>query len=103
MLGCKGWNGGESFEPATNKFLAFTRDMNFRAWMVETYLQIPRYLGRAPKDVDKLTSNFKTLHELDAIAAERAERTVSVSWFRFPIALKLWKTENFYVSDVNHL
>ena len=70
---------GESFEPATNKFLAFTRDMNFRAWMVETYLQIPRYLGRAPKDVDKLTSNFKTLHELDAIAAERAERTVSVS------------------------
>ena len=71
--------------------------------MVETYLQIPRYLGRAPKDVDKLTSKFKTLHELDAIAAERAERKVSVSWFRFPIALKLWKTENFYVSDVNHL
>ena len=47
--------------------------------MVETYLQIPRYLGRAPKDVDKLTSKLKTLHELDAIAAERAERTVSVS------------------------
>ena len=53
--------------------------MNFRAWMVETYLQIPRYVGRATKDVDKLKSKFRTLHELDAIAAERAKRTVSVS------------------------
>ena len=53
--------------------------MNFRAWKVETYLQIPRYMGRAPNDVDKLTSKFKTLHELDAIAAERAERKVYVS------------------------
>ena len=53
--------------------------MSFRAWMVESYLQILQYLGRAPKDMDKLTSKLKTLHELDAIAAERAKRTVSVS------------------------
>ena len=29
--------------------------------------------------MDKLTSKFKTLHELDAIAAERAKRTVLIS------------------------
>lgn len=55
------------------------RAMSFRAWMVESYLQILQYLGRAPKDMDKLTSKLKTLHELDAIAAERAKRTVLVS------------------------
>ncbi|RMX51472.1 hypothetical protein pdam_00018812, partial [Pocillopora damicornis] len=33
----------------------------------------------SPKDMDKLTSKLKTLHELDAITAERAKRTVSVS------------------------
>ena len=38
MLGCKGWNEGESFEPVTNKFLVVTRAMSFRAWMVEFYL-----------------------------------------------------------------
>lgn len=54
------------------------RAMSFRAWMVESYLQILQYLGRAPKDMDKLTSKLKTLHELDAIAAERAKRTVLV-------------------------
>ena len=53
--------------------------MSFRAWMVESYLQILQYRWRAPKDMDKLTSKLKTLHELDAIAAERAKRTVSVS------------------------
>ena len=47
--------------------------------MGESYLQILQYLGRAPKDMDKLTSKLKTLHELDAITAERAKRTVSVS------------------------
>ena len=47
--------------------------------MVESYLQILQYLGRAPKDMDKLTSKLKTLHELDAIAAEQAKRTVSIS------------------------
>ena len=53
MLGCKGWNEGESFEPATDKFqVVFTRDMNFREWMVETHLQIPQQLGRARKDMD---------------------------------------------------
>ena len=45
--------------------------------MVETYLQI--HLQRATKDMDKLTSKLKTLHESDAIAAERAKRTVWVS------------------------
>ena len=53
--------------------------MSFRAWMVESYLQILQYLGCAPNDMDKLTSKLKTLHELDAIAAERAKRTVLVS------------------------
>ena len=53
MLGCKGWDEGESFEPTTKKFqVVFTWDMNFRAWMVETFPQIPQYLGRAPKDMD---------------------------------------------------
>ena len=42
-------------------------------------LLILQHLGRAPKDMDELTSKLKTLHELDAIAAERAKRTVSIS------------------------
>ena len=104
MLGCKGWNEGESFEPVTNKFLVVTRAMSFRAWMVESYLQILQYLGRAPKDMDKLTSKLKTLHELDAIAAEQAKRMVSFSWFRSPIAFKLWKKiEKFLIENFNHL
>ena len=53
--------------------------MSLRAWMVESYLQILQYLGRAPKDMDKLTSKLKTLHELDAIVAQRTKRTVLVS------------------------
>ena len=52
--------------------------MSFRAWIVESYLEILQYLGRAPKDMDKFTSKLKTLHELDAIATERAKRTVLV-------------------------
>ena len=72
--------------------------------MVESYLQILQYLGRAPKDMDELTSKLKTLHELDAIAAERAKRMVSFSWFRSPIAFKLWKKiEKFLIENFNHL
>ena len=79
MLGCKGWNEGESFEPVINKFPFVTRAMSLRAWMVESYLQILQYPGCTPNDIDKLTSKLKTLHELDAITAERAKRTVLVS------------------------
>ena len=100
MLGCKGWNEGESFEPVTNKFLVVPRAMSFRAWMVESYLQILQYPGRAPKDMDKLTSKLKTLHELDAIAAERAKRTVSISWFRSPSHSNRQKSKIFYVSKI---
>ena len=59
--------------------------------MVETYLQI--HLQRATKDMDKLTSKLKTLHESDAIEKNGLGFLIS-----FPIAFKLWKTENFYVS-----
>ncbi|KAJ7382323.1 putative aarF domain-containing protein kinase 5 [Desmophyllum pertusum] len=56
------------------------RAMSFRAWMVETYIRFLQYVGRAPKDMDKLTSKLKTLHELDSIAAQRSDhRTVSFS------------------------
>ena len=103
MLGCKGWNEGESFEPVTNKFLVVTRAMSFKAWMVESYLQILQYLGRAPKDMDKLTSKLKTLHELDAIAAERAKRTVSVSWFRSPSNSNCEKSKLLCIKDFNRL
>ena len=54
----------------------FHEAMSFRAWMVETYQQILQYLGRVPKDMEKLTSKLKTLH---AIAAERAKRMALVS------------------------
>ena len=60
------------------KFLVVTRAMSFRAWMMESYLQILQYRWRAPKDMDKLTSKLKTLHELDAIVAQQTKRTVLV-------------------------
>ena len=60
--------------------MSFDRAMSFRAWMVETYIRFLQYVGRAPKDMDKLTSKLKTLHELDSIAAQRSDhRTVSFS------------------------
>jgi len=56
------------------------RAMSFRAWMMETYIRVLQYLGRAPKDMDKLTSKLKTLHELDTIKAQRPNQgTVSFS------------------------
>lgn len=45
--------------------------------MVETYIRVLQYLGRAPKDMDKLTSKLQTLEKLDAIAAERRNETAS--------------------------
>ncbi|XP_078367254.1 putative aarF domain-containing protein kinase 5 isoform X1 [Oculina patagonica] len=54
------------------------RAMSFRAWMVETYIKVLQYLGRAPKDMNKLTSKLKTLHDLDAMAVQRSNHgTVS--------------------------
>ena len=49
--------------------------------MLETYIRILQYLGRAPKDMDKLTSKMKTLHELDTVKAQQPNQgTVSFSW-----------------------
>lgn len=57
------------------------RAMSFRAWMVETYIWVLQYLGRAPKDMNKLTSKLKTLHEMDAIKAQQPNQgMVSFSW-----------------------
>ena len=51
--------------------------MSFRAWMVETYIRVLQYLGRAPKDLDNLTSKLKTLNELEFTVAEQTNRNAA--------------------------
>ena len=58
MLGCKGWNEDKPFEPVTNKFLFVTRSMS-QSVDGGKLLQILQHLGRAPKDMDELTSKLK--------------------------------------------
>lgn len=53
------------------------RIMSFRAWMVETYIRVLQYLGRAPKDLDNLTSKLKTLNELEFTVAEQTNRNAA--------------------------
>lgn len=53
------------------------RALSFRAWIVETYIRVLQYLGRAPEGMDKLTSKLKTLHDLDATAADRRNALLS--------------------------
>ncbi|XP_074615968.1 putative aarF domain-containing protein kinase 5 isoform X1 [Acropora palmata] len=52
------------------------RALSFRAWMVETYIRVLQYLGRAPEGVDKFTSKLKTLHDLDAAASKRSNSLI---------------------------
>ena len=47
--------------------LLFHRYMSIRAWVFESYLRLLQYLGRAPKDLEKITSTLKTLQDLDAM------------------------------------
>ena len=41
--------------------------MSLRAWMFEGYLCLLQYLGRAPKDLERITSKMKTLEDLDSM------------------------------------
>ena len=100
MLGCKGWNEGESFEPVINKFLFVTRAMSLRAWMVESYLQILQYPWRAPKDMDELTFKLKNLTRVGRHSRRTSQKNGLGFLISFPIEFKLWKIETFYVSKI---
>ncbi|XP_068713692.1 uncharacterized aarF domain-containing protein kinase 5-like [Montipora foliosa] len=53
------------------------RALSVRAWIVETYIRVLQYLGRAPEGMDEFTSKLKTLHDLDATAADRRNALLS--------------------------
>ena len=97
MLGCKGWNEGESFEPLINKFLVVTGAMSFRAWIVETYLQILQYLRRAPKDMDKLTLKLKNLTRVGRHSRRTSQKNGLGLLISFPIAFQIVKNRKLFM------
>ena len=43
------------------------RSLSLKAWLVERYLKLLQYWGRAPKEMEEFTSKLKTLHDLDRL------------------------------------
>ncbi|XP_048576838.1 uncharacterized aarF domain-containing protein kinase 5 isoform X2 [Nematostella vectensis] len=51
------------------------RYLSFKAWLVERYLGVLQYLGRAP-DMSALTDKMKTLEDLDSSSEEQANSSI---------------------------